>query len=544
MANETYSGTSGSGAAAGVWAAIVTINGVDQSARIVGEIRVDAEEGAARIAELTIRPLAGTAFAIAAWVGKSITIDIADVASGSPADIRRLFTGLIDTPTLDLELRTISLLCTDNLQGLIDAMDNAAVDALTPGGYHSPAIFDPAARGWVRLQDRLSTLPSALELDVSGSPRLTDWEPKVTPDMELTDAHLLDGSVDVSLASRNQLVNRVDVRFDYRFPRVKAESYPLAYQYVDLTTFAQHALDLNYWLQRDAVVAAIERAGGTIEDISYIAMPTYAIGTWTPNPEADIKLCMGFDAEISFDFGQTIEEQHSITVQAQNSISAVGTMRESLQGALEGVYPPIQTAEQAMTLWKNDIMGIPPLDTATPVLGYTVAADVSLTTDTDRAAADAAMETLIQIAKVRIHGSHRGNLVRGRVALNPSIDLDQTIDIDTGVVHAAGKCFSVSHVLSPETGEATTDFSIAICSVAGTGTSHPSTPTAAPAGSSPSSTPLAFSATADFNYLLAEDHVFTVTFPDVEAVERDKAVIALASSYSAPLTEDPLTITL
>jgi hypothetical protein len=544
MANETYSGTSGSGPAAGVWAAIVTIDGSDQSARIVGEIRIDAEEGAARIAELTIRPLAGTTFAIAAWVGKPITIDVADFSSGSPADIRRLFTGLIDTPTLDLELRTISLRCTDNLQGLIDAMDNATVDALTPGGYHSPAIFDPAARGWVRLQDRLSTLPSALELDVSGSPRLTAWAPKVAPDMALTDAHLLDGSVDVALAGRNQLVNRIDVRFDYRFPRVKAENYPLAYQYVDATSIAQHALDLNAWLLREAVVSAIEGAGGTIEDITYIPLPNYAIGTWIPNPEADIKLCMGFDAEVSFDFGQTIEEQHSITVQAPNSIAAVGTMRESLQGALEGVYPPIQTAEHAMTLWKNDIMGIPPLDTATPLLGYTVAADVSLTTDTDRAAADDAMETLIQIAKVRIYGSHRGNLVRGRVALNPAIDLDQTIDVDVGSVHATGKCYSVSHVLSPETGEATTDFTIAICSVAGVGTSHPETTTAAPAGSSPSSTPLAFSATADFNYLLAEDHVFTVTFPDVETVEREKALIALASSYNAPLTEDTLVITL
>jgi hypothetical protein len=43
---------------------------------------------------------------------------------------------------------------------------------------------------------------------------------------------------------------------------------------------------------------------------------------------------------------------------------------------------------------------------------------------------------------------------------------------------------------------------------------------------------------------LAEDHIFTVTFPGVEAAERNKANIALASSYSAPLTEDILSITL
>ena len=105
--SETYAATSGSGARAGIWSAIVTVNSVDVSARVVGDIRIDAEEDSARIAELTLRPAPGTTFAIADWVGKSLTIDIADLSSGSATDIQRLFTGLIDTPTLNLDLRTI-----------------------------------------------------------------------------------------------------------------------------------------------------------------------------------------------------------------------------------------------------------------------------------------------------------------------------------------------------------------------------------------------------------------------------------------------------
>lgn len=99
-------------------------------------------------------------------------------------------------------------------------------------------------------------------------------------------------------------------------------------------------------------------------------------------------------------------------------------------------------------------------------------------------------------------------------------------------------------MLSPDTGEATTEFSVAICSVAGTGVSHAETLTTAPTGSSPASTTLAGSATADYNYGPSEDKILTVTFPGVEAVERNKANIAIASSYSAPLTEDIFTITL
>jgi len=62
--------------------------------------------------------------------------------------------------------------------------------------------------------------------------------------------------------------------------------------------------------------------------------------------------------------------------------------------------------------------------------------------------------------------------------------------------------------------------------------------------SSPASSPLTLSPTADFNYGPAEDHKLTVTFPAVEDIERDKATIALSATYEATLTEDVLEITL
>ena len=68
----TYSGT-GSTSTAGVWTAIVTVDGSDVSSRVVGEIRIDAEESSARTAEFTIRPAAGTSFAVA--VGREIGND-------------------------------------------------------------------------------------------------------------------------------------------------------------------------------------------------------------------------------------------------------------------------------------------------------------------------------------------------------------------------------------------------------------------------------------------------------------------------------------
>jgi hypothetical protein len=539
---ETYVGTSGAAGSAGIWTIIVTIAGVDVTARIVGDIRIDAEEDSARVADLTIAP-ASTSFTVAAWVGKPITIDIAAMHTGSPTSVERLFTGIIDTPVLDLAGRRIGLRCTDDLQGVVEAMDAAAIDAAIPDGYYSPAIFDPAARGWSRAQDRLSTVPASLDLTPSRALRLTAWAPKFAADLAFTAAHLLDNSLSVSIAGAHDLTNSVAIDFGYRFPRVKAETYAVGYDYVNAGTISDFSAALSWFLQRSAVESAIKSAGAKIVAISYTPLPSSGIGSWIPSLY-DAELCMGFTSTVTFDYGQTIEERHAITVSAPNSIAAVGTRSDRLSGALEGVYPPIVAAETSMLLYGNAISSIPPQDTAAGVIGQTVAADVTLTPDSDRAAADAAMETLIAIAKTKIWASHRHNTVSASVALNPSIDVDKTIAISAPGITAQGKCRSLTHRLSPETGEATTDFAIALCSVAGTGVGHDETPTAAPAGSTPAATTLADAPIVDFNYLAAEDHILTITFPGVETAERELAVIDIATSYLAPLVEDIFTVTL
>jgi hypothetical protein len=539
---DTYVGTSGAAGAAGIWTTIVTIAGVDVTESIFGNIVIDAEEGSARIADLTIVP-ASTSFTVAAWVGKAITIDIAAMHTGSPTSVERLFSGIIDTPVLDFTGRRIGLRCTDDLQGVVEAMDAAAIEAAIPAGYYSPAIFDPAARGWSRAQDRLSTVPASLDLTPAGALRLTAWQPKTVADIAFTAAHLLDGSLAVSIAGAHQLTNSVAIDFGYRFPRVKAETYAVGYDYVNAGTISDFSAALSWFLQRAAVESAIKSAGAKIVAISYTPLPSSTIGSWTPGPY-DVELCMGFTATVTFDYGQTIEERFTLTVSAPNSIAAVGTRRDRLSGALEGVYPPIVAAETSMLLYGNAISSIPPQDTAAGVIGQTTAAEVTLTPDSNRAAADAAMETLIAVAKTKIWASHRHNTVSGSVALNPSIDVDKTISVAAPGLSAKGKCRSLTHRLSPDTGEAITEFSLAICSVAGTGVSHAETPTDAPAGSTPAATTLADAPIVDFNYLAAEDHVLTISFPGVAEAERNLSVIAISASYLAPLVEDVFTVTL
>lgn len=539
----TYPGTTGAAGHSGVWTAIVTLAAVDVSDQVVGEIRIEAEEGSARIADLTLKLPAETGFTIADWVGQVLTIDIADVSSGSAAAVSRLFTGVVDTPALAFVQRTVSLRCTDNLQNVLEAMTLVEIDAAIPSSYISPVIFDRAARGWSRAQDRLSTIPAALEFTPAGVLRLTNWAPKEVADLAFTESHVLEESVAVSLASRSQLINLVAIDFGYRFPRVKAEGYTLTFSYVDETSFAAYVTPGNWFLQRRAVEEAIKGAGGTIESISYTPLPNVPIASWVPG-QYDSLLCMGFTAVVGFDYAQQIEEQFAITVSAPESIATVGVLTDRLSGALIGEYPPIVAVESSMTLYKNAIIGVPPQDTAPVVAGFTNSAEVTLTADTDRAAAAAAIETLIATAKVRIHGAHRLNSVTAAVALNPSIDLDQTIEISVTGVQARGKCRALTHRLSPDAGTAITEFEIAICAMAGTGVTHPETPTASPDGSEPSVNALTESPTIVFNGGVEEDHTITITFPQVAESERDRATIPIVAAYDAPITEDLFNLTL
>lgn len=536
----------GTGGNAAIWTAVVRIAGVNVTSQIIGDLRIEGDESAARIAEFTLRPPAGTVINLAGWTGLAVEIDVADNSTGSPTSPARLFTGVIDTPTLDQTTRTLRMSCTDDLQGRCYAMTNTALDTLI-GGYSSPAVFDTTAQGWTYAQDQLSTVPKALDISPAGVLRVTPWAAKAVADLTLDADIVGEHSLTPQVADRAGLTNEVRIDFGYRFPRLKAETHHCQYDCVTLLDFATFQLASKSFLQRAQVEAAIKAAGGTIESITYTPLPNYIIavgsGYWSPGP-SDGDLCMGFAAGVSFDYAQTTEERHEITVSNALSIAAIGTRSTTLSGALEGVYPDLTATESSIRLYKAEISGNPPPDIAPALEGNTTAVEVTLTPESNRAAADAAMTTLIAIAKTRILASHRRNRVSATVPLVPTIDLDKTIQINADGVIAKGKCVHVTHTLSPDTGLAISEFSIALCALAGVGITHAEGPTTAPGGTTAANVLLTASATYTFNNSYGADNVFTVHFPQVDSANRDNAVIIIPTTIAAPINEDLFTITI
>jgi len=539
------------GTTAAVWRLIVKVGGIDVTDSVLGQVTIEAEENAARVADFALHIPTGTVVTVTEWVGASVAIWLAADSGGLPVNAMPVFTGLVDTPTLKPGSGVIGLRCTDNRQGIISAMPRDAVADLIDG-YYSPAVFDNGASSLVLAGDLLSTMPLALDVGPTGSLRVTDWAAKVTPDFSLTDDDILDESVDFDPADRAGMVNRVTINFGYRFPRQRTEGYEIGYDRIalDMTSFGYWVKAGGHFLQRAAVERAIESAGAAIVSITWIELPTHAVklpgtdGYWLPNPAIHNLYCLGFGAVVSFDFNQEQQENFVLTVENEASIGLLGVIASQMSGALEGVWDDPTAAEHAVLLWKKKISAIPPRSTALLSVGTISATDAELTEESDRAAANAAMETLVAIAKTRIAAAHRRHSVSASVPASPLIDLDKTISIDAQGVTAKGKARRVVHRFDPDSGSAITDFTLAISAIAGVGYTHPDDEPAAPDGSaSGAGTPLA-GVSITWNGLQGQDDVFSITFPDVGDDDRNNKETEIAQAYAAPVAEDTLEITL
>lgn len=542
------------GDSAATWGVVVAIAGVDVTDSVVGQITVEAEEGTARIADLTLELPAGEVY-LPSWTGARVVIWLADMASGSPTSALPLFTGQVDLPDIDVDAGFIALRCTDNLQNVIDNLSRVQIDDLV-GGIWSPVVFDKGTKGWRYYKDRASTVAASIDLSPTGALRRTPWAAKSTADLTIDDDTAFESTVRPQMAERNGLVNRIDVTFAYRAPKIKGEGYVCAYDIMAAfsTAFPYWVRDGGNFLVRASVIEAIEAAGGTVDSIVWTELPTTAVvipalgggvaGTWIPNPATDPLMCLGFAAVVSFDYAQFVDESHEIAIEAPNSIAVFGRLRESMSGALEGETIDAVASETGAVLYKSGLTTIPPMATASISAGYTTATTLALTAETDRAAANTAMETLIAIGKARIAETHRGHVVWFSVPANAAIDVDKTLAIAAQGVTARGKVKHLRHVLDVDAAEATTEVMLAISACAGLGIVHPedSGTTATeepPASSVPLSPPVVTWAGA-----AGGDQAITITFPGVEDTERQRNQLTFPRTVRAPIAEDLFTITI
>lgn len=432
-----------------VWAVRVVLDGSDVSARVTDAIRVRMEEGAARIASLAIVPAASPINPI--WyVGKAISVDFLHGAVPM-----RIFTGRVDLPSYDPDTRIIALACTDDLQNRVAALTRAEIDALTGGGYHR-AVHGEIDDNWDYAQACMLTHPASLDAGPHGGLRVTPWDGLAT--WRTFDA-VLDESVDIDLPRRQDIVNRIDVRFDYRYQRLRERTISTAWH---MAWFLPEAEAAGFQFPTAAaILSALGGAGWTVRSAVLYPCPTqvnYAGGTVKTTGDTD-----SMAAVLGLRYGQTVTESYSLTVTAPESIAGNGEIAHQLRCALASEWTP--------DAWESDWDAEP----------TNVGAGQDYAPDADRADAAAGMASALAQAKTLILARHRNCRLAFDLPLTPALDVDRAVAVDapvgTGRVRAEGKVWAVEHTLDPAAGSAITRVTLALSGVAAAGLA---TPTVAP----------------------------------------------------------------
>lgn len=454
------------------WRARVTLGGVDRSEQIVGPVSVEGAENEAAIASFSFDPEG--AVDVIALAGLSVVIEF-ERTSGA-AYIRRMFTGVVEEPEIDMVTGVVSCLCHDQYQERIAEQSREWIDAAVGGRWHEAVSGEPSDN-WAYLQARLASVPKSMALNPYGVPTVLPWRGgDVATSVTLTPDDWLDvqegAPPRLTLPSRDSLRTRITVRMQYRYQRLRAR-YITAEWSQPLDWFMWRDIDGSRHSVAPLTAAAVRErleglsgweAIGSI-DITNPLPGIYQSEGWDDGgfvitADEAPNLALGFSAFLGARWQQTVTEDYTVQVVNTALETALGKQIAEEIGAN-------LTAEFDQAAWETDSsVGPGPVFVVTdpsptpPEIGDTI--EVWQPEGTDPAARDEILRTLLDQAWVRLAASTRTGRISLDVSIRPDVWLDWWATVEAPTVRAAGKVSAYKHVLDPDAGEATTSLEIAI----------------------------------------------------------------------------------
>lgn len=443
----------------GRWQPVVLLDGSDITARLLGPVSVQHADNAARTAQFAWLPAA--AVQPMALIGRPVRIAFAQ-AGGLSA--QTLFTGVIDTPEIDVQTGVITCSCSDQAQDVWAAMPREQIDVIVGGRWHA-ALGDPDDNFGYMLA-RLESLPASWALDALQRPVVVPWD-AAARSVTVRLADIIDGSLSVSLPSRGELRSRITCTLQYRYPRLRIRGASARYAQ-SLGFFVRGTLEgveARQWLTRDMIMGALEGASsdgwslvGAV-DIEHprpqTIEPTGSIGGlgggYTITAKDAQSWAIGFRALLRARWAQSVTETRTVTVVWPQIEAQLGApVAEEIGATLESEF---DTGK-----WESD-------ETVAPTTAVAFVGDLHEDYESPGATAadaDAVMLALLDRAWVRLYGASRSGRVRFAVPCRPDLWLDTHVTIDTPTLRAAGKIVEVEHTLDAQSGTAITQIAVAI----------------------------------------------------------------------------------
>ena len=549
-------------AAAAHWSAQVVLGGVDISARLVGRITIEHEETASTLARLSMVPTSG-AIDPGAYERQPIAISyLGHDSAGATLYSSRRFTGLTSEATFNPDSGELAIEATTDLQGQLENMPRAAIDALI-GGYWSEHVFDGSADGWRYAQDRLSTIPAELHCNRYGQPVLVDWAAKASADVEISDAERF-GDVALTRANRRDLLTRVIVNLDFRFVRLRHRE--IFVNFVDTLGFC-HWLNNGWSLpSKDMVRAAADATEWTrISDILYTELPVP--GTYCTPPRGWVggadAFCLGATWKAARRWAQTVTEQYALEVVASDLETSIGRQTTNDDYGIAATYDA--TDYEAIRSFDS-------APTGAVLSGKTDDWQLEATAaESDGRAAMAVAQTCaLARARSLILGRARASRLRVPVLFDPTLSLASTLRIASSYVTAKGKVAKLDEVLDLTSGDTEMTVELALSRHEGSGLAVDDPIDPADPPEQPDETPSARSyylsyhiggtsaappdndewdghmsnvaaALQDPGAELYSER-FVVRMPEIEAGARNASTLAQTASYALAVPQDELTL--
>ena len=446
-------------APSGEWEHVVHLDGVDVSARIEGEITVRRLRNAAAVATFTLLP--ASAIQPLDIIGRQVVIAFSQ--SGG-VNMQRMFTGVVETPSVDLLTGKITCTCHDQAQEIWANTSRDAIDGIVGGRFHVAVSGEPEDN-FAYLGERIKSVPASWALNVWQQPRILPWR-DTSRMVTVRSADVDGGSVSVSLPSRSSLRTRVDVRMQYRFTRLRWRGVE-AYYAQDMWLYRpRKTATLNYpgvtWLKISMVEGALSSPSGwTLEGSlqiehpvarSYLIGPTVTDGFYTIDGQDASEFVLSVRGRYSTQWQQTITEDWSLSVVWGGLESQLGTaVAEEIGATLEATFDQPN--------WGTD----PSVEPAIP--GASGVGDASLDwkpSGYDETARNQVLLTLLDRAWVSLYSASRSGSVTFTIPCRPDIWLDTRVTVEDYTLRASGDVDEIIHTINVATGRAASELTLAV----------------------------------------------------------------------------------
>jgi len=494
---QTYSQTNAN-ATAGFWTLQCYIDGNDFSDKLTNEALIEYSEDDSGLATVVVYPDAGL-ISLPDYVGKNILVAHLTLDdTGATLSSETLFNGYISDPIYDPDTGRLQLECTTDLVNALNKQSRAAIEALIGGGW-SPVVFEEGAQGYEYATDRLRTRPASMWHSPGGIV-VTDWAAKSTADLEFTDDEVVDGTISYTNATRQDLLNQVNISFDYRFQRLRQRT--LSCNFVVNTTFCNFLINGFKLPQRSMIESAANGGGWVLQgEVRYVDLPApgyyrcfpfasssqqkyigwgkLGVGGLLKDPDVD-QLCWGASWKASKRWSQSITERYDIVISAPQSQAGNGEIVNTESYSLQSEQDVSDWLEEEKYEGVGNKIGFAAIgDSITSgqyVLGdqgYDATEDLN----TGRDAAEEARQVMIDAAVTDVLQAHRSTSVSFTSTFQPGVDLTKTVRLNATGFVAKGKVRSVIHRFSFDSGIEETDITLAISRHFGSGlvTTSPTT---------------------------------------------------------------------